>query len=255
VPSVTGADGNQVAYEVEGDGPEVILIHGITENRHSWGVVRPRLAESSKVISVDLRGHGDSEPAPAYALDAMAADVKAVADEVGAARPAVVGHSLGGFVGSIYAASYPTYSVVNVDQPLALAGFKEQLSGVEALLRGEQFEAVIGQMFDGLMGPLPEAERSRVTGLRRPEQDVVLGIWEPVFTMSVEELDELSRSLLSGVEAPYLTILGEDLGPEYAMWLRSVIPQAEIEVWAGDAHYPHLMEPERFITRIAEFTA
>jgi pimeloyl-ACP methyl ester carboxylesterase len=193
--------------------------------------------------------------APAYGLDAMAADVKAVADEVGAARPALIGHSLGGFVASVYGAAYPTYSIVNVDQPLALAGFKAQLSEVEEMLRSDAFQGVIGQMFDGLMGPLPEAERLRLTDLRRPVQDVVLGIWEPVFSMSVEELDELSRSLLGGIECPYLTILGDDLGPEYAVWLRSVIPQAEIEVWDGDAHYPHLMEPERFITRMADYTA
>lgn len=252
MPTVAGASGNQISFEVEGNGPDLVLLHGITENRSSWGIVKQKLARHGRVITVDLRGHGQSEPASDYGLDAMAADVKVVTDEVGAALPSVVGHSLGGFVASVYGAVHPVRTIVNVDQPLALAGFKAQLSEVEPLLRGEAFPAVMEQMFDGMMAPLPEVERARISGLRRPDQDVVLGIWDPVFTMSVEELDALSRRLLSGIDSPYLNILGEDLGPDYATWLHSIIPQAEIEVWAGDAHYPHLVEPDRFIERIKE---
>ena len=103
-----GAEGNRIAFEVEGDGPDLILIHGITENRSAWGATRQRLARVGRVVAIDLRGHGDSDLAGTYALDAMAADVKAVADEVGAGLPTLVGHSLGAFVASVYAAAYPT---------------------------------------------------------------------------------------------------------------------------------------------------
>lgn len=253
MPSVSGADGNQIVFDVEGDGPDIVLLHGITESRSSWGAVSQKLARHARVIAVDLRGHGESQPAARYNLDAMAADVLAVTNQVGAALPSVVGHSLGGFIASVYGAAYPVRTVVNVDQPLALAGFKEQLSEVEPLLRGEAFPAVIGQMFEPMMAPLAAGEHTRVSNLRRPDQDVVLGIWDPVFTMSIQDLDALSRQLLSGLDAPYLTILGEDLGSEYAEWLHSVIPHAQIEVWGGDAHYPHLVEPDRFVERIRAF--
>jgi pimeloyl-ACP methyl ester carboxylesterase len=205
------------------------------------------------VISIDLRGHGESAPSDLYALDALAADVKAVTDAVGAAFPALVGHSLGGFVASVYGALYPTRSIVNVDQPLALAGFKDQLSSIQPLLEGDGFEQVMVQMFDGMMEPLPDAERRRLSDIRRPEQQVVLGIWEAVFEMSVEELETLTSDMLDGIESPYLTILGDDLGPGYSAWLHSVIPQAEIEVWIGSGHYPHLGEPDRFVERLRTF--
>jgi pimeloyl-ACP methyl ester carboxylesterase len=249
----TGPDGNQVAFDVEGDGPDLILVHGITENRSSWGDAARRMTRLGRVISVDLRGHGDSDPAPGYALDAMAADVKAVADEVGAGLPTLVGHSLGGFVASVYAAAYPTRTVVNVDQPLSLAAFKEGLTQVEPMLRSEAFPGVIGMMFDGMMAPLAEAERLRLTNLRRPVQDVVLGVWDPIFTHSLEDLDAMVRSLVGGIDAPYLAIHGDDPGDEYRSWLTSLIPHAELEVWPGNAHYPHLIETERFVERVEGF--
>ncbi|MGF1665656.1 MAG: alpha/beta fold hydrolase [Acidimicrobiia bacterium] len=249
----TGAEGNRIAYEVEGDGPDLILMHGITENRTAWGATRQRLARLGRVIAVDLRGHGDSDPADTYALDAMAADVKAVADEVGAGLPTLVGHSLGGFVASVYAAAYPTRTVVNIDQPLSLAAFKEGLTQVEPMLRSEAFPGVIGMMFDGMMAPLPEAERQRLTALRRPVQEVVLGVWDPIFTHSLEDLDTMVRALVGGIDAPYLAIHGDDPGDEYRTWLTSLIPHAEVEVWPGNAHYPHLNETERFVNRVAGF--
>ncbi len=248
-----GPDGNRVAFEVEGDGPDLILIHGITENRTAWGATRQRLARVGRVIALDLRGHGDSDPASTYSLDALAADVKAVADEAGAGLPTLIGHSLGGFVASVYGAAYPTRTVVNVDQPLSLAAFKEGLSEVEPMLRSEAFAGVVGMMFDGMMAPLPDAERARLTALRRPVQEVVLGVWDPIFSHSVEELDTMVRTLIGGIDAPYLAIHGDDPGEEYRTWLTSLIPQAEVEVWPGNAHYPHLIESERFVDRVKGF--
>jgi pimeloyl-ACP methyl ester carboxylesterase len=253
MPYATGPDGNRIAFDVEGDGPDVVLVHGITENRTSWGAVRQKLAHDHRVISVDLRGHGESDTTPTYPLDAMAADVRAVVDEVGSGLPSMIGHSLGGFVVTVYAAHNPVRTVINVDQPLALAAFKDALSEVEPLLRGEAFPGVIAAMFEPMMAALPETERSRISAIRKPDQAAVLGIWEPVFTLTVPELDGLVRGMIGGIDAPYLAIHGDEPGPAYRGWLEQVVPAATLEVWEGDAHYPHLVEPERFIARVAEF--
>ncbi len=253
MPTVIGPDGNHVEYQVEGDGSDLLLIHGITENRNSWGSLRQGLARSHRVISVDLRGHGASEPGPSYSLDRLAADVHAVAEQEGCPPAVVIGHSLGGAVASVYAAAYPTRAVVNVDQPLALAAFQDQLQQVEPLLRGEAFGQVMTGLFDQLMGPLDRTERDRLTALRRPDQSVVLGVWDPIFSLSADELDAVVREMLAGIEVPYLSLHGEDPGPEYRVWLGGVIPQAEVEVWPGSGHYPHLMDPDRFLARVTRF--
>jgi len=238
---------------VTGDGEvDLLLVHGITENRHSWDPLLDDLAKTYRVVRVDLPGHGESEPATDYELDRLADDVAAVVDEVGRGTPLVVGHSLGGFVVSVYGAAHPVRAVVNVDQPLALAAFKDQLGAVEPMLRSDAFDAVMTGMFDGFMEPLPEEEKARLTGLRDLDQEVVLGVWEPVFTKSPEELDTMVREMLTGISAPYLAIHGTDLGPDYVAWLRSVIPQAEYEVWPDSGHYPHVLDRRRFVDRIVQ---
>lgn len=249
----TGPDGNHVAFDVEGSGPDIVLLHGITESRSAWDPLREGLRELGRVVAVDLRGHGESEQADSYGLDELAADVKAVCDEVGADQPILVGHSLGGIVASVYAADYPTQAVVNVDQPLALGAFKEQLDAVEPMLKGEAFHDVMNQMFEPMMAPLPAEEQERLRSLRNPVQDVVLAIWEPVFEKSLEELEAMSRSLLDGVQCSYLALHGNDLGRAYRAWLADVVPVAQMQVWEGCAHYPHLLHPESFVERVKAY--
>ncbi|HEX6349121.1 MAG TPA: alpha/beta hydrolase [Candidatus Dormibacteraeota bacterium] len=79
-------------------GPPVLLLHGGGQTRHAWGGTRARLAAAGwRAISVDLRGHGDSDWAPDgdYGPPVFAADVRALIDWTGG-RPALVGASLGG---------------------------------------------------------------------------------------------------------------------------------------------------------------
>src|ERR687896_281744 len=65
--------GNRVTYRTGGDGPLLVLIHGITSSSASWEPVLPLLAERFTVLAPDLLGHGDSaKPAGDYSLGAYA---------------------------------------------------------------------------------------------------------------------------------------------------------------------------------------
>lgn len=93
-------DGVQLTGDVVGptDGPVVVLLHGGGQTRHSWAKTLEDLAmDGFRAVAVDLRGHGDSgwSPEGNYAVEAIARDVRTVADHFG--RPvALVGASLGG---------------------------------------------------------------------------------------------------------------------------------------------------------------
>ena len=94
-----GIGGIQLTGDVAGDpaDPPVILLHGGGQTRHSWGTTQTDLAGRGwYVISLDLRGHGDSDwdPTGNYLLDSFAGDVAKIAAQFD--RPALVGASLGG---------------------------------------------------------------------------------------------------------------------------------------------------------------
>ncbi len=241
-----------------GDGQPVVLVHGITESGPMWDPIVERLA-SQRVVTVDLRGHGSSERADRYDLDVMAGDVVATLDALGLIGSAnLVGHSLGGAVVSAVGAAVPVASVVNVDQSLQLGGFKAQLAGVEHQLKDPaSFPAVIDGLFDQLAGTrLDPDQRARIDGIRRADQDVVLGVWDLMFTMSAEEIANVVDQALGGYagrEVPYLTVFGVDPGPEYAEWIGNAIAGAQTEVWPDHGHYPHLVDPDRFCDRLLAF--
>ena len=151
-------------------------------------------------------------------------------------------------------------SVVNVDQSLQLGSFKEGLTPAEGMLRDPAtFEAVIDGLFEQMRGPLLSAsEMDRVNAARQPKQDVVLGVWDLIFSMSADEITGVVEEALGGYAArptPYLSLFGIDPGDDYAPWLQSFIAGAKVELWDDHGHYPHLVDPERFVQRLTEFWA
>jgi pimeloyl-ACP methyl ester carboxylesterase len=108
----TSADGTKIAYEVAGSGPALLLVHGGGQTRRTWNQLGyvDRLAKKYTVITMDLRGVGDSDkPAKveAYTLDHLLADFVAVADAAGAKRFTIYGFGHGGTLARYLAARSP----------------------------------------------------------------------------------------------------------------------------------------------------
>jgi pimeloyl-ACP methyl ester carboxylesterase len=250
-------DGVTIDSSDTGSGRPVVLVHGITESRRSWDpVVAPLVSAGYRVVSFDLRGHGGSSVAPTYDLGSMSADLAAVIAAYELDSALLVGHSLGGAVVSATAAAgVGCRGVVNVDQPLALAGFKQALTPLEPMLRGapEEFAGAIGAVFEQMVGPLEARERARIEGIRRADQAVVLGVWDLVLTSTSSELDAVVDALAGSIVVPYLSLHGVDPGPDYESWLTSRVPSATVELWPEHGHYPHLVDVDRFVARVVEF--
>ncbi|MFY0524494.1 alpha/beta fold hydrolase [Archangium gephyra] len=98
-----------------GAGLAVLLVHGIGRTLEDWSLVAPLLCHGHRVVSVDLRGHGRSGDG-GWAWEDVVADLERVVRRLDLGRAAIIGHSLGGVVATMYAARHPDCpAAVNID--------------------------------------------------------------------------------------------------------------------------------------------
>lgn len=91
-----------LAYERAGNGPVLVLLHGLGQSRRAWDPVLDRLTAARDVIAVDLPGHGQSPPLPQGRYPDLAALTDRILDllgELGVERPHLAGNSMGGRIG------------------------------------------------------------------------------------------------------------------------------------------------------------
>jgi pimeloyl-ACP methyl ester carboxylesterase len=130
-----------------GDGPTILLLHGLAGSAENWAAVGPGLTAAGHVVAVDLLGCGDTPPAGrAINVDHNAALVARVIAELGDGPATVIGHSMGGLVAMRTAVDYPEFvdRVVLVDPALPL--------DLRDLPDGEVFVKLLGPLIP-FLGP------------------------------------------------------------------------------------------------------
>ncbi len=84
----------------------------------------------------------------------------------------------------------------------------------------------------------------------------MLGVWGMLLTQPADEIDRSIDEALAGYvtePTPYLALFGLDPGDGYDTWLAERVPGAIVERWADHGHYPHLVDPDRFVARLRDF--
>ena len=102
------ANGINIHYTVQGEGPWVVMSHSLACDSRMWEAEIAALSKNYKVLAIDTRGHGGSEaPGGEYSLDTLAADVKGVFDALGVKDAHWIGLSMGGIIAQVAALNYP----------------------------------------------------------------------------------------------------------------------------------------------------
>ena len=241
-----------LAYDIEGTGPPVIFLHGLTFDRRTWRPIIDQLDGSVTSIAIDLPAHGDSdgEPAP---LEDITGQVHRLARELGAERPIVVGHSMAAAIAGLYASAYPARGIVLVDQSTEILPFAQMLHQIAPMLRGPAFEQVWPNIENSLgLDRIPEPTRKLVQDSHEVNQGVVLRYWDQVLTTDPAELQAWIDDTAARIQVPCLAVFGRAATDGERERLGR-LPAAQIEEWAGDGHFVHLVDPMRFATRLRTF--
>ncbi|HHS97895.1 MAG TPA: alpha/beta fold hydrolase [Chloroflexi bacterium] len=252
-------DGLRMHYLLEGDGPAVLLLHGLGSRGEDWMPQIVALAGAGyTALAPDLRGHGktDKPPGP-YTIHQMADDVNGLLERLVVERAAVVGLSLGGLVAQSLAVRHPArvraLVLVNTFARLRLArrrGWSLFLRRGWSMVAGgmkKQAETVARELF-----PRPEQEGLRRIAARRLAENDPAAYQATVW--AVLRFD--GRRDLERIQAPTLVVAGAEdttVSLEAKQELATRIPNARLEIVPGSGHATPLDRPEAFNRLLLEF--
>lgn len=258
----------EIAYSVEGEGPEtVLLIMGLGGRAADWGTPFPTaLAARYRVVRVDNRGVGESPRAPGgYELGDLARDAVAVLDALEAERAHVIGISMGGMISQLVAIEHPTrvHRLVLIATHHGGRGLTPPHPDAMALFDPSEFLSV---------GRDPAAMMRRTLGViaspgfpeRRPE--VVLEMMSnarerpthgSAFMAQLQAILGSDRSdRVREIRQPTLVVHGQDdklIPPANGRSLAERIPGARLVLMDGVGHMPMLEAPDELSGVVMEF--
>ncbi|HSV50505.1 MAG TPA: alpha/beta fold hydrolase, partial [Burkholderiaceae bacterium] len=132
----------QLAFEAVGEGPPVVILHGLFGSGRNWMQIANALADSYRVYLPDARNHGASPWADAMSYPEMALDVLALIERERLERPVLIGHSMGGKTAMALALEHPqaVAGVAVID--IAPEAYADQFSPHVTAMRGLDLASV-----------------------------------------------------------------------------------------------------------------
>ena len=250
---IANLDGIRIHYTDYGKGEfALVFVHGWNCDETVWKEQASALAQRTRVITVDLPGHGESDkPQIDYTMALHARSLDAVLQDAGASAAVLVGHSNGTPVIRQFYRLYPAKvrALVIVDGALRPFGDAAMMEKFIAPLRGRDYEATAGRFIAGMTAPIKRASEgaevktmmlrappfvavSEMEGLRDP------ALWEP-----------------TRIEVPVLMILAKQPAwtAEYEQFVRALIPQVDYQTWDGVSHFVMMDKPREFNAALLEF--
>lgn len=262
-------------YVDEGDGPPVVLVHGLLGSHESWAGQIERLSTKYRVIAPDLFGHGSSDkPSGDYSLSSHAATIRDLLDHLDITSAPMVGHSLGG--GIVMQAVYLFPERIDRLALVSSGGLGPEVSLLlkAATLPGSELvlpvlasdwvrknaESVVGQLGKWGLPVRPgksmlETWRSFKTVADKGSREAFLASTRAVVgprgqTVSAKQHFEKFESLPS-----LLVWGGKDrmIPASHADNIRREVPNSRVEIFSSAGHFPQLDEPDLFFKILDQF--
>jgi esterase len=247
-------------FEAVGEGPSLIILHGLLGSADNWRSMSRRLGAHYKVFAVDLRNHGRSPHSDIFDYDVMIADLREFMEQQALRRSMLLGHSIGGKVAMQFAIDYPEQvdRLVIVDiapkpyepsqryifqalRSLDLTRYKS-FADVDAALAADVSDQSLRQF---LLKNLARDENRRLR-------------WKVHLEAIDRNYDKLGQGLAPErtFDKPTLFIRGgrsNYIEDDDAPLIRQIFPQAEIATLPEAGHWAHVDAPEEFFQTVLNF--
>lgn len=254
--------GNRLWYEEHGVGTPIVFIHGWCMTSAVWGLQLEYLSDSFRVITIDLRGHGNSPlPSDGFHISGCAADIHGLFGYLDIYDAILVGWSLGALIAieSCLLCNRRLSGLVLISgtpQFVQSADFPYGLSRAEADGMAKKVQRNIGRALEGFFTRMlasGEAESAIVHGLLSsiavPPADVALQALGVLVETNV-------RDRLAKIDVPTLIMYGDSdviCLPEASEFMSRQIPLTRQVVFSGCGHVPFLTQSRKFNECLDEF--
>ena len=251
----------ELAAQRLGEGPPLIVLHGLFGSGRNWTAVSRKLAERRSVHLLDLRNHGESPWHAEMSYPLLAADVAAYMDREGIAQAEIMGHSMGGKTAMTLALNEPERVTTLVVVDIAPVAYAHSHDGLVASLRGLDL---------GSLGRRAEADERLLEAI--PDSVIRGFLLQNLVTRDGGFAWRLNLAAIADCMAALLTFPEPDPGafyddptlflggaesdyvlPEYRPAILNRFPSAEIDHLEGTGHWPHAEQPAAFLERVSDF--
>ncbi len=252
--------GVELAYDDIGSGSCVVLLHGYPFNRSLWSEQVKEISQRHRVITPDLRGHGETAVTPGVvSMEDMAGDVAGLLESLNISRATISGLSMGGYVAFAFHRLFPSQV-----RALILADTRPQADTEEAKQnRAQQAEKALREGMEGIADALLPKLSAPETVAKRP--DIVKRVREMIVSTNPEGAAAALRgmaerqdvtSFLSRIIAPTLILVGSEdaLTPVAdAELMHREIGGSRLQIIKGAGHVSNLEKPDEFNRALVEF--
>ncbi|MEZ0288674.1 MAG: alpha/beta fold hydrolase [Methylophilus sp.] len=248
----------QLHYQTLGDGPPLVLIHGLFGSADNWGNIAKHFAQNFQVISIDLRNHGRSPHSKLQTYADMADDMLELCDTLGLEQIYLLGHSLGGKVAMQFATQYPERVNKLIVVDMAMRAYADEHTHLmDAMLAVDLSQMASRSEVDkALKTPVSNlmVRQFLLTNLVKVDGQLQWRINLPALQANYVYFQ---AALPAHFEKPSLFIRGErsDYVQEKDVAdIQGHFPRAEF-VCLQTGHWVHAEQPQQFIEAVAHFLA
>ncbi|MBU4316592.1 MAG: alpha/beta hydrolase [Proteobacteria bacterium] len=260
-------NGIMMNCEVKGEGECLVLIHGFTDNLNMWTNQVSEISKTCKVVTLDVRGHGQTEtPEGDLSMDLFAEDIRGLLDVLKVQKACILGYSMGGRIGLQFALKYPekVAGLVFANSGIAGVGYQmpeEQMK--EMMARREQMMELyqskdIERISDSM------AERSMTPGIREKNPNLFKTYKAVKLQNNPEHYFAIMQAMgaaaanppdLSKIKCPVLIIAGDQdafMSMDVTLFMAKTIDRALLKVFPT-GHASAIEVPEAFNQTVLDF--